>query len=107
MRVARKIFTKRKSESSCENNMWDCRLYLSNISLVHLRLIVLSLGLLSLSACSSIEPWVKPYERANLADPIMNFTPNPVSNSYVNHVYQARESMRGAESGSGGGCGCN
>ena len=61
---------------------------------------------LLLSACS-IEPWVKPYERANLADPIMSFSRDPVSSAYINHVYQARESARGAEGGQGGGCGCN
>jgi len=68
--------------------------------------ILLITSVLMLNACA-LEPWIKPYERANLADPIMNFTPNPVSNSYLNHVYQSREGMRGAESGSGGGCGCN
>ena len=62
--------------------------------------------LVMLSACS-IEPWVKPYERANLADPIMSFGRNPVANSYINHVYEAREGARGAEGGQGGGCGCN
>ena len=60
-----------------------------------------------LSGCSNIEPWVKPYERANLADPIMSFDPDPVSSAYINHVYQAREGARGAEGGHGGGCGCN
>lgn len=59
-----------------------------------------------LAGCS-IEPWVKPYERANLAEPIMSFDRNPVSSSYRNHVYQAREAARGAEGGTGGGCGCN
>ena len=67
----------------------------------------LTLTLLLLSGCSSIEPWVKPYERAHLADPIMSFSPDPVSSNYMNHVYQAREGARGAEGGSGGGCGCN
>jgi len=43
----------------------------------------------------------------NLADPIMSFSPDPVSSNYMNHVYQAREGARGAEGGSGGGCGCN
>jgi len=62
--------------------------------------------LLTLSACS-LEPWVKPYERANLADPIMSFSPDPLSQGYIHHVYQAREGARGAEGGSGGGCGCN
>lgn len=62
--------------------------------------------LFSLSACS-IQPWVKPYERSNLADPIMSFSQDPISKSYIHHVYQAREGARGAEGGSGGGCGCN
>jgi hypothetical protein len=55
----------------------------------------------------SIEPWVKPYERDNLADPIMSFDPNPVSSSYTGHVYEAREGARGATGVAGGGCGCN
>jgi len=59
-----------------------------------------------LAGCS-IEPWVKPYERQNLADPIMSFDRDPVATSYLDHVYEARESARGAESSSGGGCGCN
>ena len=62
---------------------------------------------LYLSGCSSIEPWVKPYEREHLADEIMRFDRNPVSSAYMTHVYQAREAARGAEGGSGGGCGCN
>ena len=62
--------------------------------------------LLALSGCS-MQPWVKPYERAKLADPIMSFDRDPVSSSYLNHVYQAREGARGTEGGQGGGCGCN
>ena len=72
-----------------------------------LRVCCLLLCALSLTGCSSIEPWVKPYERAHLADPIMSFDRNPVSSAYINHVYQAREGARGAEGGHGGGCGCN
>lgn len=60
-----------------------------------------------LSACGNIEPWVKPYERQALADPIMSFDANPVSSAYIDHVYEAREGARGALGGSGGGCGCN
>lgn len=52
-------------------------------------------------------PWVKAYERAYLADPIMRFEQDPVSSNYMRHVYQAREGAQGAEGGSGGGCGCN
>ena len=57
--------------------------------------------------CSNVEPWVKPYERHLLADPIMSFDRDPVASSYLHHVYQAREGARGAEGGGGGGCGCN
>ena len=60
----------------------------------------------SLGACA-VKPWVKPYERSNLADPIMKFDRNPVESAYLHHVYQAREGARGAEGGAGGGCGCN
>ena len=70
-------------------------------------LFALALCVLTLSACGNIEPWVKPYERQALADPIMSFDPNPVSSAYTDHVFEAREGARGALGGSGGGCGCN
>ena len=63
-------------------------------------------ALLALGGCS-VEPWLKPYERQNLADPVMAFERDAVQTSYMNHVYQAREGARGAEGGGGGGCGCN
>ena len=69
--------------------------------------VLLVSGSLWLSACSPIEPWVKPYEREHLADPIMSLTPNPVSSTYLDHVYETREGARGATGGVGGGCGCN
>ncbi len=59
-----------------------------------------------LGGCS-IKPWVQPYERANLADPIMNLNRDPVSSSYLHHVYDSREGARGAGIATGGGCGCN
>lgn len=63
--------------------------------------------LLATAACGHIEPWVKPYERERLADPIMVLDANPVSSSYMDHVYEVREGARGATGGAGGGCGCN
>lgn len=71
-------------------------------------LLVTGLTLCLLGACGiqPIEPWVKPYERQNLADPIMSDR-DPIASAYMNHVYQAREGARGAEGGAGGGCGCN
>ncbi|MCJ8319400.1 MAG: DUF4266 domain-containing protein [Colwellia sp.] len=71
-------------------------------------LLVLVLGS-QLFGCAqlSIEPWVKPYERQHLADPIMRANRHPIANMHVAHVYEARESARGSESTGGGGCGCN
>ena len=71
------------------------------------RLLLPLLLIASLSGCSSIEPWVKPYERGKLADPIMALDSDPVSSSYIQHVYEAREGARGGEGAVGGGCGCN
>ncbi len=67
------------------------------------------LALASLAGCSSWQPtpWVKPYERQLLADPIMSFDRDPIASGYLHHVYQSREGARGAEGGGGGGCGCN
>ena len=64
------------------------------------------LGLSLLTGCA-IQPWVKPYERERLADPVMSWDRDPVSASYVKHVYESREGSRGAMGGAGGGCGCN
>ncbi|HEX9474553.1 MAG TPA: DUF4266 domain-containing protein [Steroidobacteraceae bacterium] len=64
-------------------------------------------GLAALTACSPIQPWVKPYEREHLADPIMSFSRDPVSTNYSEHVFESREGARGATGTVGGGCGCN
>jgi len=69
--------------------------------------IVLILLIASAGSACGIEPWVKPYERDHLADPIMAVDRNPVSDAYTNHVREAREGARGASGSSGGGCGCN
>jgi hypothetical protein len=65
------------------------------------------IALVALSACAPIEPWVKPYEREHLADPIMAIDPDPVTSSYMDHVFEVREGAKGATGGAGGGCGCS
>jgi uncharacterized protein DUF4266 len=70
------------------------------------KLAVLVLVMAAVSGCS-IQPWVKPYEREHLADTIMLLDRNPVSSTYRDHVFEAREGSRGATGGVGGGCGCN
>ncbi len=66
-------------------------------------------ALFALTACAStgIEPWVKPYERALLADPIMSFSRDPLADKHRQHVFEVREGARGAGQAQGGGCGCN
>jgi hypothetical protein len=71
------------------------------------RLVLVLAVLAGTAGCSSIEPWVKPYERDRLADPIMALDMDPVSSSYLQHVYESREGARGGEGAAGGGCGCN
>lgn len=73
-----------------------------------------ALAAASLGACSSlpsvptIEPWVKPYERERLADPIMQVGGvDTLPAKHREHVYVVREAAHGATGVQGGGCGCN
>ena len=75
--------------------------------MIRARLAAVLIALAAASGCSGVEPWVKPYEREDLADPIMAWDRDPVSSSYMRHVYEAREGARGASGATGGGCGCN
>lgn len=59
-----------------------------------------------MSACS-VSPWVKPYEREKLADPVMAFDRNSVDTQFMGHAFGNREAAIGAEGTGGGGCGCN
>jgi hypothetical protein len=78
----------------------------TNKTTLILRALLAGAAVCALAGCS-VEPWVKPYERDHLADPIMSFDRDPVSTSYSGHVFEAREGARGATGGGGGGCGCN
>jgi len=71
------------------------------------RILIVSAAMLLGSACSDIQPWVKPYERDRLADPIMAWERDSVSAAYLDHVREVREGSRGATGAAGGGCGCN
>ena len=63
-------------------------------------------ALMALGGCA-IQPWVKPYEREQLADPIMKFSRSSLAERHNEHVRTIRESGRGATGVQGGGCGCN
>jgi hypothetical protein len=72
-----------------------------------LRPVLLAAIVLMTAACSNIQPWVKPYERDKLADPIMAWDRDAISAGYLDHIREAREGSRGATGSAGGGCGCN
>ena len=67
---------------------------------------VVLLGTILQTGCS-LQPWVKPYERERLADPIMQFSRDTLSEKHFEHVREVREGARGATGVQGGGCGCN
>jgi hypothetical protein len=60
-----------------------------------------------LGGCGIVEPWVKPYERERLADPIMKASRDALADKHRDHIYEVREGGRGATGVQGGGCGCN
>ena len=72
---------------------------------------VVVIGLLGtcavLAGCAAPQPWVKPYERERLADPIMKFSRSALPDKHREHVFVVREGARGATGTQGGGCGCN
>jgi hypothetical protein len=65
------------------------------------------LGAALLSGCAPIQPWVKPYEREALADPIMSLARDALPAKNLEHARDVREGARGATGVQGGGCGCN
>jgi hypothetical protein len=61
----------------------------------------------ALAGCARLQPWVKPYERERLADPVLKFQRDGLSDKHFEHVRDVREGSRGATGVQGGGCGCN
>ena len=68
--------------------------------------VIAMLAAAALGGCALPEPWVKPYERERLADPIMRFNRDALAAKHTEHVRDIREAARGATGVQGGGCGC-
>ena len=81
---------------------------MSTITMFVRRVAVVAAGawMLGLAGCA-VEPWVKPYERERLADPIMNLARESLPAKHREHVREVREGSRGGNGVQGGGCGCN
>jgi hypothetical protein len=77
----------------------------THLSIRHGALALLAASMLA--GCAAPEPWVKPYERERLADPLMKLAGDPLADKHHEHVHVVREAARGATGVQGGGCGCN
>ncbi len=70
------------------------------------RLACAAVVLAALQACA-VKPWVAPYERERLADPVMQWSRTALADKHREHIHLVREGARGATGVQGGGCGCN
>ena len=68
---------------------------------------VLVLALAALLAATTGCQHVKPWQRGNLADPIMRADRDPLGTGQDEHVFFSREAASGGRGVGGGGCGCN
>ena len=67
------------------------------------RTLGLLIFILSVSACSTVQPW----ERGRLAKAQMQWNTNPMQTGFDQLVYSSKEASFGGSSTAGGGCGCN
>lgn len=68
-----------------------------------MRLLFLFASLLTLTACSTVQPW----EKDLLAKPSMALVTSEVDNALDEHIYFSKEASLGGQGVGGGGCGCN
>lgn len=63
---------------------------------------LLAITFLSLMSCATVQPW----QKGDLADPIMIFDENPIDVGIQEHYLNYREGSVGGTSAQSGGCGC-
>ena len=64
--------------------------------------LLLIITTIALSGCATVKPW----EREDLADPIMIIDENPIDAGMKEHFIDYREGSEGATGTQSGGCGC-
>jgi len=69
-------------------------------------LALLATACLGLSACASVQP-PKPWEKGDLARPLMRMDTDPLEARFSAHTYFSKEAAAGGGGVGGGGCGCN
>lgn len=55
------------------------------------------------TGCQAVKPW----QRGQLADPLMRPDRDPIGLALAEHVFFSREAAMGGRGVGGGGCGCN
>ena len=65
-------------------------------------IIIVSMFVFYLQGCAVVKPW----EREDLADPILIMDENPIEKGILQHHLDYREGSTGGEGAQGGGCGC-
>ena len=71
-----------------------------------LALLILSSPALLAMGCASFNP-PQPWEKGQLAQPAMQFDPDPLAQRIQQHIYTSKEAATGGYGVGGGGCGCN
>jgi hypothetical protein len=66
-------------------------------------LLLSTVALLLATGCVEVKPW----ERGELADPIMRADRDPIGDMQREHMFLSREQATGGRAVGGGGCGCN
>ena len=66
----------------------------------------IGLGIVLLLTGCSTQP-VQPWEKGNLAKPIMQFDPDRLGVRMDRQIHQSKEAATGGYTIGGGGCGCN
>jgi hypothetical protein len=66
-----------------------------------------AMTVMMLSSCSQHLVRVKPYQRGNLANPLMDAGRDSLLLAMTQHAYFSREASFGGGGVGGGGCGCN
>jgi hypothetical protein len=67
------------------------------------KLLVLSMGLICLVGCETVQPW----ERGTLAKAEMQWQEDVMEARLRDHIYYSKEASSGGTGAAGGGCGCN
>lgn len=67
------------------------------------RLLPILASMILLGSCSTVKPW----ERGNLAKPVMDPSRAKLRVAMADHLYFSREGSSGGGGVGGGGCGCN